>query len=92
MQMPSAKKNVINEPMSKTLESAEKFVNAAINGPLNDDPQRISLLRHLDLYNLQGDIKDWVTVGAKLYNRCMISPSYYMLQSALSMELANKSS
>lgn len=88
LQMPSMRKNVISEPISKVLESAEKFVDAAISGPLNSDNQRIILLQHLGLYNPEDDVKEWVQIGADLYARSITAGSYYMLQSQLAAEAA----
>jgi hypothetical protein len=86
LQTPSAKRVIINEPMSKLLESAEKFVNAAINGPLNDDNVRARLLDELELTDTEGMAFRWIKAGADLYAKAVIASSYQMLYTTLSEE------
>lgn len=92
LQTPSARRNVINEPITRAMELAEKFVNAAINGPLNDDACRKDLLSHLGLSNPEGDLKKWIGVGSKLHTRAVSMGSYYMLQTSLANELMMRDS
>lgn len=87
LQTPSMKRNIISEPISRSLELAEKFVNAAINGPLNSDTSRQVFLKHLGLEDPSEEIKRWIAVGAKLHSKAAAYGSYYMLQNALTNEL-----
>lgn len=87
LQMPSMKRNIVNEPISKALEAADKFVNAGINGPLNSDSQRLEILKHLGLIGeVDSEILKWISVGSELYAKAGLSGSYYMLQTQLAME------